>query len=301
MVISDSILIDVFDMLINRIDTMNDTVNKMSDYLVSEARFKTNNIISGKIFNYPFEIQNYKFDKKRFAFVSIKLKEKLSHKTLYDIMWAVLSDEELTDYRDSKIMKLMKENIKKELGDDIYNKFLDGIKIYLKDENEEYLTCKKYDIDTIYEYLPEYLINRFVLATQEQPLFSAFNHIGYNMYISFENYENIYVDDLINKIIDNIKQYEYTMNDISEIKIVGLDYQFYNFIKLYNLNEFNHELIKPHITIYLDDVCPCIRIKIKDNILQYINDNCQILPILNNKEMQILLPNLLDINETFHF
>ena len=129
MVVSDSILIDVFEMLINRIDTMNDTVSKMSDYLVSDARFKTNNIISGKIFNYPFEIQNYKFDKKRFAFVSIKLKDKLSHKTLYDIIWAVLSDEEIIDYRDSKIMEKMKENIKKEFGLDKYNEFLKGIKI----------------------------------------------------------------------------------------------------------------------------------------------------------------------------
>jgi hypothetical protein len=301
MVVSDSILIDVFEMLINRIDTMNDTVSKMSDYLVSDARFKTNNIISGKIFNYPFEIQNYKFDKKRFAFVSIKLKDKLSHKTLYDIIWAVLSDEEIIDYRDSKIMEKMKENIKKEFGLDKYNEFLKGIKIYLTDENEEYLTCKKYNIDTIYEYLPEYLINKFVVSTQEKPIFNTFNHIGYNMNISFENDENIYIDDLINKIMDNMKQYGYTINDINEMKIVGLDSIFYNFIKLYNLNEFNHELIKPHITKYLDELCPCIKEKIKASILEYINDGCQILPVLNNKELQNMLPNLLDIENNFHF
>lgn len=301
MVVNDSTLINVFEMLINRIDIMNYTVNKMNNYLVSEARFKTNNIISGEIFNYPFEIQNYKFDKKRFAFVSIKLKEKLSHKTLYDIIWTILSDEEIVNYKDSKIMELMKENIKKEFGLDKYNEFLEGIKIYLMHENEEYLTCKKYNIETIYEYLPEYLINNFVIATQEKPNFNTFNHIGYNMNISFENDENIYVDDLINKIMDNIKQYGYIINDINEMKIVGLDSVFYNFVKLYNLNEINHELIKPHITKYLDELCPCIKDKIKRSIIEYINDDCQILPILNNKELQNMLPNLLDIGENFHF
>jgi hypothetical protein len=101
--------------------------------------------------------------------------------------------------------------------------------------------------------------------------------------------------------MDNMKQYGYTINDINEMKIVGLDSIFYNFIKLYNLNEFNHELIKPHITKYLDELCPCIKEKIKASILEYINDGCQILPVLNNKELQNMLPNLLDIENNFHF
>ena len=111
--LSENVLINVFEMLIDRLDNMNVNINKMNNYLINEARFKTNNIISGGIFNYPFEIQNYKFDKKNYAFVTIKLNDNLNHKTLYDIVWSILTNETLTDYSESKLQNTIINFIKK--------------------------------------------------------------------------------------------------------------------------------------------------------------------------------------------
>lgn len=284
--VSDEVLIDVFEMLIKRIDTMNDTIEKMNDYLVSEARFKTNNIISGKIFNYPFEIQNYNFAKKRHAFISIKLKDKLHHKSLYDITWSLLMNEELSEYTDIKNMELIKDSIINTLGEEALIKMQEGINLYVNEEREEYLTCKKYNIDTIYEYLPEYLINNFIiLGNEKNSYIKSFNHVSYNINICIETVENLYIDDVIELILNSLRPYRYNTNDIQEVKIVGMNLITHEFIKNYYMNELNLDLIKEKMKDYINKKCSCIKEQIKVDIIEYIKSGCQIIPILSNIDM----------------
>jgi len=300
--VSDEVLIDVFEMLIKRIDTMNDTIEKMNDYLVSEARFKTNNIISGKIFNYPFEIQNYNFSKKRHAFISIKLKDKLHHKSLYDITWSLLMNEELSEYTDTKNMELIKESIINTLGEEALIKMQEGIKIYLNEDKEEYLTCKKYNIDTIYEYLPEYLINNFIILRNENSYIKSFNHVSYNINISTETVENLYIDDVIELILNSLQPYSYNANDIQEVKIVGMNSITHEFIKNYYMNELNLDLIKEKMKDYINKKCYCIKEQIKVHIIEYIKSGCQIIPILSNIDMiKFILALLEDTEDTIEY
>jgi hypothetical protein len=292
--LNKNVMINVFEMLINRIDNMNDNINKINTYLVNEARFKTNNIIDGCIFNHPFEIQNYNFDKKNYAFITIKLNDKLNHRTLYDIIWSILLNEEITDYREAKIQNSMIDFIKNSFGIDLYNKIVDGIKLYIDEENEDYLTCKKYDIDTTYEYLPEFIINEFVIKNDQNQYFKSFNHVSYGINISFINQnKSIYIDELIDLILLSLKQYGYNALDINNIKIVGLDYFMYNLISFYDINELNHDLIKPKVIDYIKQLCQCVKDKLRKTIMDHSRE-CKILPIFKNIEIIEFLMDILE-------
>lgn len=293
MFVSENVLINVFDMLIERLDVMSDNINKMNTYLINEARYKTNNIISGGIFNYPFEIQNYKFDKKNYAFVTIKLNDNLEHKTLYDIVWSILLNEKLDEYNEDKLQNTIIDFIKNSLGIDFYNNILQGVKIYMDEEKEEYLSCKKYDLDTIYEYLPEFIINEFVTKNEKNQHFKSFNHVSYAINISFiHQNKTLYIDELLDIILSNLKQYGYNISDINTIKIVGLDYFMHNLITFYDINELNHELVKPKVSEYIKQLCPCICEKIRNNIMEHGRE-CKILPIFKNIEIISFLMDIL--------
>jgi hypothetical protein len=283
-VLSETVLINVFDMLIDRLDTMNDNISKMSIYLINEARFKTNNTISGGIFNYPFEIHNYKFDKKNYAFVTIKLNNNLNHKTLYDIVWCILTNEKLDDYNELKVQNSIINFIKSFFGINLYNKMIEGVKLYIDEEKEEYLTCKNYKLDTIYEYLPEFIINEFITKNEKIQYFKSFNHVSYAINISFiDQTKTLYIDELIDSILLNLKAYGYSASDINSIKIVGIDYFINNLISFYDMNEINYDVVKPKVIDYIKQLCPYSREKIRTILIKYDRD-CQLLPIFKNIE-----------------
>jgi hypothetical protein len=302
-VVSESVLIDVFDMLIKRIDQIQDTITKMNTYLVNEARFKTNNIISGSIFDYPFEIENYKFDKKRYAYISIQFQPDRDVVTLYDLLWSVWDESyiksELT-YQQMKIRENLRQFLRELFDESMLEKIETGIKSYLSDErNEHYMSCNTYEIETLYDHLPEYIINEFITKKEKISFFKSFNHIDNVLSINFVHpHKTMFVDELIHQVLKVLHEYGYRDSDIQNVKIVGLDFFLHTLLSYYDMNGecSSKSEQRRQVTEYVSQLCHCTRDRIRNTLLEHGNEN-HILPFFSSIEDVAFL---LDVLESDH-
>ncbi len=272
--VKESVLINVFEMFVKRLDDLQDSINRMNNYLINEARFKTNDIISGSIFNYPFEIYNCKFDKKRYAYVYIKLLNKENSMTLYDIIWNIWDTNNQLNLTPSQEcqQKKLQEFMQKHFGEDKYKEIIEGIKLYLteSESDDKYITCNYHNIDTIYEYLPEYIINLYMTQNENIQEFKSFNHLNYCIGINYVNENEIYVDELLKSILDILKKYNYSADNIEYVKVYGIDYNLHKLITFYDSNISTNKNKRILIAEYVDGLCYCIRDRIRETILDFL-------------------------------
>lgn len=295
--VSESVLINVFEMLVKRLDEMQDSICKMNTYIVNEARNKTNDVIEGSIFNYPFEVHNHNFCRTMFAYVYIKLNNKRKDVSLYDIFWSFWENDRISIDKMSGHQQNLRNKIgnfmKETLGIEKYNEIKQGLEHYVSDtdseeDNEKYLCCSYYGIDTLYDYLPEYILNEFMIRNEHVQNFKSFNHTGYCMSIRYASeYNNLlYVDQLIDDIIVKLKKYGYQPGDFEYIKVVGLDTHMHNLLSFYDMNVPCSEVEKQRQQVeeYVDKLCNCTRERLIDTILEYVTTKNLDIPIFNNIE-----------------
>lgn len=301
--VSESVLIDVFDMLVKRIDQIQDTITKMNTYLVNEARFKTNNIISGSIFDYPFEIENYKFDKKRYAYVSLHFEPSKEIVTLYDLLWSIWDENYIKvdlSYKQRKTRENLRQFLSERFDETTFESIEKGMKAYLSDErNEHYMSCSTYDIDTLYDHLPEYIINEFITKNEKIPFFKSFNHIDNVLSINFAHpHKTMFVDELIHQVLKVLHEYGYKDSDIRTIKIVGVDFFLHSLLSYYDMNGdcSNKSEQRRQVAEYIGQLCHCTRDRIRNTLLEHGNENHN-LPFFSSVEDVAFL---LDILETEH-
>lgn len=319
--VKESVLINVFEMFIKRLDELQDSVNRMNNYLINEARFKTNDVISGSVFNYPFEIHNYKFDKKMYAYVYIKLLNKEGAVSLYDLWWNIWDPNHvpiifLTD-KDKVQQKELNDFMLFHFGTDKYNKIKEGIQIYLNDKKSEgdedkFISCLYYDIDTLYEYLPEYVLNAYITINEKIQNFKSFNHLNYCIGINYVNDQAIYIDELIESVLTSLKKFGYKSNDIQCIKVFGLDNNLQKLLSFYDMSMSCNDIKKRRFLVqeYVNNLCYCTRDKIRDSILDFlvskntelpffddIDEVAYILDILKIPDLEELDDDIEDLNE----
>lgn len=289
--VSESVLINVFDMLVKRLDEMQDSISKMNTYIINEARNKTNDVIEGSIFNYPFEVHNHNFFKTMFAYVYIKLNNEKTDVSLYDIFWSLWEKDPhmMSDNQQNirnNIVKFMQET----LGIEKYNEIKKGLDCYVsesdsEEDTEKFLCCSHYGIDTLYDYLPEYVLNEYIIKNETVKNFKSFNHTGYCISIRYASeYNNLlYVDQLIDDILVKLKKYGYKPNDIEYIKVVGLDTHMNNLLSFYDMNVPCSEVEKQRQKVenYINKLCNCSRERLIDTILECVTSKNLDLPIFN--------------------
>lgn len=295
--VKESVLINVFEMFVKRLDEMQDSINKMNNYLINEARYKTNDIIAGSIFNYPFEIHNFNFDKKMYAYVYIKLNNNPSDVSLYDIWWSIFDNERISidDWNDKRVS--LKKNLDafmlNHFGKERFDEMKKKLKLYIddtdvKDEYQNYVTCKHYDIDTLYDYLPEYVINEFVTKQEKtNGNFKSFNHLNYCISINFANEnKSMFIDELVDDLLVKLGRLGYKPNDFQYIKIVGTDYFMHNLLSFYDMNVpcTNKEKQQSQTKDYIEQLCHCTREKMRAQLVEYAMSKNADLPFFEDME-----------------
>jgi hypothetical protein len=299
-VVSESTLIDVFDMLIKRLDTVQDTIAKMNAYLMNEARYKTNNIISGSIFDYPFEIHNYKFDKKRHAYIHITLNGNGDRTTLYDILWSIWDPSYTTGQltrKQEKIKNNLREFMIALFGENTFESIVTNAQRFLQnDKEEQYITCKYYNIDTLYDHLPEYILNEFMTKHEKLPGFKSFNHVDDILTVSYAHpHKNLFVDELLNVIIKHLSDYDYNVSDIQSVQIIGLDFFLQNLLCFYDMVGECGDKAKQQAQAadYINQLCLCTRDRLRNLLLEHGSES-PLLPIFKNMEDVSFLLDMLE-------
>lgn len=293
-VLNENVMINVFDMLIKRIDSLQDSVNKTNSYLLNEARYKTNNIICGSIFNYPFEIHNYKYDKKMYAYIQIKLHHNKNNMSLYDNWWDIWNSEDLS--KSNSMTQKLKIFMVDHFGNKMFNDIEQGIKDYFRLEDDTFITCKYYGIDSLYDYLPEYILNIFMTNHEKIPGFKSFNHIEDTININFRTpHRALYIDELIDYTLARLECYGYKRCDIACMKIVGLDYAMHHLISFYDMNVecVNKEKQENAVKEYIEKLCSCTRDKLRSTVIEHGAER-PMLPIFSNIDNAVFILNVLD-------
>ncbi len=295
--VKESVLINVFEMFIKRLDELQDSINRMNNYLINEARYKTNDIISGSVFNYPFEIYNYKFDRKKYAYVYIKLTNDMI--SLYDIIWNIWDNNLNDNVNYTNYVKLVQNNLEKfmhiHFGEERYKELVVNISKYLneKEQDEKYISCEYNNIDSCYEYLPEYILNQYITTNISN--FKSFNHQNYCISINYVSENDLYVDELVGNVLLNLKQYGYKANNIEYIKVYGLDVNLHNLISCYDMNICDKNKRRDIIRDYLNGLCYCAKDKIRDTILDFLVSNNTDLPFFQDLDEVAYILDLLKL------
>lgn len=296
MSVPESTLITVFEMMINRIDELQDSVNKMNTYLITDARYKTNNVLSGKIFNYPFEIHNFNLDKKQYAYIHIKFNNNVMN--LYNLWWSIFDnsyDISNLNIMQEKIRIILEELTIKYIGE----KNRANIKKYIDDneDNIAYITCSYYDIDTLFNNLPEFIINEYITKINNNKFFKSTYHQDYSMSINFISDIDLFIDEIIKKVLEYTDQYGHKHNDIEYIKIVGIDYHVHELLELYNARPENKIIQKNKLQEYIKNLTENEKRKLKNLLLTYSNYCPIVLPFYENVNDTVFLLDLLDAED----
>lgn len=274
MSVQESVLINVFEMFIKRMDRLSDIITRMETYLIEDARHKSNNAIySGVIFGFPkLEIQNFNFHKHGYVYMKFQIRQGVN--TLYNKLLNILKGKE--DSMCADLQKFIKEKIPN------YD--------YLEDNDKctDY-KCNDYNIDTLYEYLPEYILNEYITKKLCLNDFVSFNHTEF-ITIHYENKNELYIDELLKKVFTELEKVGYTANDFVTVNIVGLDKYLHNLIKIYDMHtpssnvEKQHELMKN----YIDSLCLCEKRELSTSILECLTAQNITLPIFNDNGFLVL-------------
>ena len=297
--ISESTLINVFEMVVQRLNTIENSLDNLNKFLIHEARYKTNNILHGGIFNYPFEIENYKFDKKQYAYIHIKLDERGDFHSLYDILMSIF------DFTFLNLKSLTRKQIQ----------LREKLKLFLKKNYEQVLnslvscsvlTEKKLSTshhainNTLYTNVLELVLNDFIINELKLPGFKSFNHIDGILTILFaENHKSLYVDELLEKIMNNLSILDYTPDNITHVKVVGLTRELQKIIKIYDINSGCCDIDKQRSQVIekIAKISDLKRVDLRKLIIEHMKER-PILPIFKEKKETSFLCDLLEPETT---
>lgn len=296
MSVSESTLITVFEMMIKRIDEMQDSINKMNTYLITDARYKTNNVLSGKIFNYPFEIHNFNLDKKQYAYIYIKFDSKTMN--LYSLWWSIFDksyDITILNHTQERIRSILEELTIKYIGEENRKNILKYIDN--NEDNIKYITCTEYNIDTIYNNLPEFIINEYITKINKNKFFKSTYHQDYTLSINFISEANLFIDEIIQTVLNYTDQYGYKHSDIEYIKIVGIDCYIHDLLEFYNSRPENKIVQKNKLQEYITNLTENEKKRLKNLLLTYSNYCPIILPFFENVNDTVFLLDLLDAED----
>lgn len=296
MSVQESTLITVFEMMIKRIDDLQDSINKMNTYLITDARYKTNNVLSGQIFNYPFEIHNFNLDKKQYAYIYIKFSNKTMN--LYNLWWSIFDksyDITNINHIQEQIRTILEELTIKCIGE----KNRENILKYIEnnEDNIKYITCSHYEIDTLFNNLPEFIINEYITKINNNKSFKSTYHQDYSASINFMSETDLFIDEIIRKVLEYTDKYGYKHTDIEYIKIVGIDYYIHDLLEFYNSRPENKIIQKNKLQEYIKNLTENEKKRLKNLLLTYSNYCPIILPFFENVNDTLFLLDLLDAED----
>jgi hypothetical protein len=283
--ISESTLINVFEMVVQRLNAVENSLDNLNKFLIHEARYKTNNILHGGIFNYPFEIENYKFDKKQYAYIHIKLDERGDFHSLYDILMSIFDFTFLNLKSLSRKQIQLREKLKQFLKKH-YQEVLNTL-VSCSVITDKKITTSFHSINnTLYTNILELILNHFVTSELKLEGFKTFNHIDGTLSIIFsENHKALYIDQLLNKVIENLSILDYTPNDITHIKVVGLTKELKKIVQIYDINSGCCDIDKQRSQLIdkIAKMSESTRLELRKLIIEHMKER-PILPIFNDKK-----------------
>jgi hypothetical protein len=295
MSVSESVLINVFDMLVKRIDVMTDLVTKLNSFMINETRGKTDNytIAPNFIFNYPFEIQNVKFDRCMYGYVHMKLKTDAM--SLHDIWWSLWEKDYNTNgltQTQLAVREKLYSFVLSHFSAELYAKVCNGLHQYKETDDESLLTCQYYGIDTLHDQLSEYVLNEFMTKGEQIKEFKSFNHsdIFININCAYEQ-NSLYIDELIQTILSQLSSYGYKPNDFIYVKVVGLDFDMSQLVDVcrFDVSYDSADLKtmrREKACKYINTLCSCAKRRLR---------LCMMDLVTNGKDTSILFSNFEDI------
>lgn len=280
--ISESTLINVFEMVVQRLNALEISIENINKTLLYDARYKTNDIFHGEIFNYPFQIENYKLAKKKYAYVYIKLTERGDFNSLYDILMSIF-DFTFIDLKTlTNKQKQTREQLKVFLQKH-YSKVLKTL-VSISVLNDKHLTTLYHKIDSLHTNLLEHILNHFVNIDT----FGTFNHVDNAISILFSSRsESLYVDQIIDSILTELTtRFDYKAQDIENIKIVGLSSKdLYDLVKIYDINSGCCDIDKQRAKVidYIGKLSDTKRLELRKTLIEQGKER-PILPIFADKK-----------------
>ena len=293
--ISESTLINVFDMFVERLNNIETSIEHINKTLIYDARYKTNHVLHGSIFNYPFEIENYRLDKKKYAYVHIKFSERGDFTSLYDILMSIFDFTFINLKMLSEKQVKLRENLKKFLQKH-YPRVLKTL-VSISVLNDKHLTTLYHKIESLHTNLLEHILAHFV----EIDTFDTFNHVDNALSIMFSSQsESLYVDQLIDTVLFKLAEnFDYKAQDILKIRIVGLTKDLFEIAKIYDINSGCSDVDKQRSKV-IDQIAKIPdnkRLELRKNILEQAKEK-PILPIFTEKKETIFLCDSLEPDTT---
>jgi len=295
MSVREDVLIDVFEMLVKRLDSMNEVITKLNSFMLTETRRKVNNdtIPPGSIFNYPFEIQNFRFDKRMYGYVSLKLNMDSDTITLLDLWWnlwdADYSQKPRTVVQFNALDKL-RSFVIGHLSPDTYKKIEAGMERYKECEDDACLTCTYYGIESVYDQLSTHMLNEFITKNEGVKEFVAFDHSDICLNIHFVNEgKSLYIDEMLQTILVRLSPYGYKPNDFVYVKVVGLDFDMSQFISHtrfdVTIEDCNEEYRQRRIkkaNVYIQSLCNCAKRRLRRTLMDLVSPENDTLHLLHS-------------------
>jgi hypothetical protein len=288
--ISESTLTNVFEMFVQRLNTIETSIETINKLMIYDARYKTNHIIHGCVFNYPFEIENYKLDKKKYAYINIRLTERGDFNSLYDILMSIFD----CTFINLKALTEKQAKLREHLKKFIFQHYPQVLKtlVSISALNDKHLTPSFHKITSLYSNILEHILAHYVKINT----FDTFNHVQDSLSIMFSSQaEPLYVDQIIDQVLSKLaSEFDYKMHDILDIKIVGLSKELFDITKFYDINSGCADIDKQRAQIieHIAKIPTGKRIEIRKNIIEHAKER-QILPIFaNKKEMSFLCDSL---------
>lgn len=255
----ESTLIKTLDVFIEQIGNLQKNIDFFNDYLKHEALHKVNNdIIYGKIFGYDFKIQNFEWlPNCTMGHICIKQKDKIR---FYDIWFDMWKEKEFDKFSNKeKEIAIELKTITKSFftNEEKLNIFLENMN---KDGfNDEIYDCEYYNIETHYEKINEFCIDKYALSKINSKKIQQI-HIDYDeiriFYDTCDNKDNSIIK-MIEFLFENLKFLNLKKEDVELIHFTHMKYYTYHIMKYYDFHTINLSKINDIIINFINNKCKC--------------------------------------------